>query len=64
MSEDVCCLLVLWCHVMFKPLIRFEFIFVFCLRECSNFIGLHEAVQVSQHHLLKRLSLLHFWLLC
>ena len=26
---------------------------------CSNFIDLHEAVQLSQHHLLKGLSFLH-----
>ena len=25
------------------------------VRECSNFIDLHAAVQLSQHHLLKRL---------
>ena len=33
------------------------------VRECSNFILLHVAVQFSQHHLLKRLSFLHciFW---
>ena len=29
------------------------------VRECSNFILLHVAVQFSQHHLLKRLSFLH-----
>ena len=29
------------------------------MRECSNFILLHVAVQFSQHHLLKRLSLPH-----
>ena len=34
-----------------------EFIFVYGVRECSNFILL--AVQFSQHHLLKRLSFLH-----
>ena len=28
-------------------------------RECSNFINLHAAVQLSQHHLLKRLSFSH-----
>ena len=27
------------------------------VRKCSNFILLHVAVQFSQHHLLKRLSL-------
>ena len=39
-------------------LIHFEFIFVHAVRECSNFIVLHVAVQFSQHHLLKMLSFL------
>ena len=43
----------------FRSLIRFEFIFVYGVRECSNFILLHVVVQFSQHHLLKRLSFLH-----
>ena len=43
----------------FRSLIHFEFIFVYGVRECSNFILLHVAVQFSQHHLLKRLSFLH-----
>ena len=43
----------------FRSLIHFEFIFVYGVRECSNLILLHVAVQFSQHHLLKRLSLLH-----
>ena len=34
----------------FKSLIHFEFIFIFGVRECSNFILLHVAVQFSQHH--------------
>ena len=48
----------------FRSLIHFELIFVFGVRECSNFIPLHVAVQFSQHQLSKRLSLLHcrFWL--
>ena len=37
----------------------FSFIFVYGVRECSNFILLYVAVQFSQHNLLKRLSLLH-----
>ena len=47
----------------FGSLFHFEFIFVYGVRECSNFILLHVAVWFSQHHLLKRLSLLHsiFW---
>ena len=43
----------------FRSLIHFEFIFVYGVREYSNFIFLHVAVQFSQHHLLKRLSFLH-----
>ena len=43
----------------FRSLIHFEFIFVYGVRKCSNFILLHVAVQFSQHHLLKRLSLPH-----
>ena len=41
----------------FRSLIHFEFIFAYGVRKSSNFILLHEAVQFSQHHLLKRLSL-------
>ena len=43
----------------FRSLIHFEFVSVYGVRECSNFILLHVAVQFSQHHLLKRLSFLH-----
>ena len=43
----------------FRSLIHLEFIFVYGVRECSNFILLHVAVQFSQHHLLKRLSFLY-----
>ena len=43
----------------FMYLIHFEFIFVYGIRECSNFILLHVAVQFSQHQLFKRLSFLH-----
>ena len=43
----------------FRSLIGFEFIFVYGVRKCSNFIVSHVAVQFSQHHLLKRLSLPH-----
>ena len=43
----------------FRSLIYLEFIFVYGVRKCSNFIFLHGAVQFSQHHLLKRLSFLH-----
>ena len=47
MSEMFClCSLlgVLWCHVMFKSLSHFEFIFVLGVRVCSDFIDLHAAV--------------------
>ena len=44
----------------FRPLIHFEFIFkVYGVMKCCHFILLHVAVQFSQHHLLKRLSLPH-----
>ena len=43
----------------FRSLIHFEFISVYGVRECSNFLLLHVAFQFSQHHLLKRLSFLH-----
>ena len=43
----------------FRYLIHFEFIFVYSVRKCSNFILLHVAVQFSQRHLLKRLFLPH-----
>ena len=39
----------------FRPLMHFEFTFVYGVRKCSNFILLHVAVQFSQHHLLKKL---------
>ena len=43
----------------FRSLIHFEFMFVYGVKECSNFILLHITVQFAQHHLLKRLSFLH-----
>ena len=43
----------------FRYLIHFEFIFVYGVRKCSSFILLQAVDQFSQHHLLKRLSLLH-----
>ena len=39
---------------MFKSLRHFELIFVYDERMCSNLIGLHVTVQLSQHDLLKR----------
>ena len=44
----------------FRSFIHFEFIFVYSVRKWSRFILLHVAVQFSQHHLLKRLSLFHW----
>ena len=42
-----------------RSLIHFEFIFVYGVRKCSNFILLKVVDQFSQHHLLERLSFLH-----
>ena len=53
--------MVLW--LIFKSFIHLEFIFVYGVSWWSNFIFLHVAVQISQHHLLKRLFLLHFMFL-
>ena len=51
---------VLWFHVLYVSLQTiFEFTFLCDIRECCNFIDLHAAVQLSQHHLLKRLSFLY-----
>ena len=49
--------------LIFQSLIHFEFIFVYGIRKCSSFILLHVAVQLSQHHLLKSLSFLHWIIL-
>ena len=43
----------------FKFLIHLEFSFTYGVRECSNFMLLHVAVQFSQYHLLKRKSFFH-----
>ena len=42
-------------NLIFQSLSHFEFIFMHGLRVCSNFIDLHVAFQLSQHHLLKRI---------
>ena len=42
-----------------RSLIHFEFIFMYGVKKCSNFIPLPVAVQFSQHELLKRLSFPH-----
>ena len=45
------------CFIMYsltpRSLIHFEVIFVYYVRECSNFILLQVAAQFSKHHLLK-----------
>ena len=41
--------------LLFKYLSHFDLIFVYGKRMCFNFTALHEIVQISQHHLLKRL---------
>ena len=43
----------------FRPLIHFEFIFVYGVRKCSSFILLQVVDQFSQHRLLKKLSFFH-----
>ena len=43
-----------------RSLIHFDFIFVYGIRECSNFILLYVSVQILQHHLLTSLSFLHY----
>ena len=45
--------------LMFRSLIIFEFIFVYGVRKCSSFILLQVVDQFSQHHLFKKLSLIH-----
>uniref|UniRef100_A0A8W4FIX6 Uncharacterized protein n=1 Tax=Sus scrofa TaxID=9823 RepID=A0A8W4FIX6_PIG len=42
-----------------RSLIHLEFISVYGVRECSNVILFHVAVQFSQHHLLNKLSFFH-----
>ena len=43
----------------FRSLIHSEFIFVHGVRKCPSFNLLQVVDQFSQHHLLKRLSLIH-----
>ena len=45
--------------LIFKFLIHLEFSFMYGIRECSNFMLLHVAVQFLQYQLLKRKSFLH-----
>ena len=42
-----------------RPLIHLEFIFVYGVMQCSNFILFHVAIQFSQHNLLNKLFFLH-----
>ena len=44
-------------------LIHFKFIFVYGVRKCSSCILLHVVDQFPQHHLLKRLSFVHYMFL-
>ena len=44
--------------VTFRSLIHFEFISLYDIRKCFNFIFLHVTILLSQHHLLQRLSFL------
>ena len=50
-------------RLIFKSFIQLELIFVYGVSWWLSFIFLHVAVQLSQHHLFKRLFLLHFMLL-
>ena len=50
-------------QLIFKSFIHLEFILVYGVSWWSHFIFLHVAVQISHHHVLKRLFLLHFMLL-
>ena len=43
----------------FRSLTHFQFVFVYGVRKCSSFILLQVVDQISQHPLLKRLSLIH-----
>ena len=45
----------------FRSLTYLEFIFVYGVREYSNFIPLHVTVQFYQYHLLKILSFFHVY---
>ena len=47
-------------QLTFKSFVYFEFILVYGVRWWFSFTFLHVPVQFSQHHLLKRLFLLHF----
>ena len=63
----LCSLLrILCCHVLYLGIETiFSLFFINDVREYSNFIDLHVAVQLSQHQLLKRclFSIVYFYLL-
>ena len=63
MSESVLPMFSSWNFIVsgltFRSLIHFEFIFVYGVRKCSSFLLLQVVDQISQHHLIKRLSLIH-----
>ena len=44
---------------IFKSLSHFDFIFMYDVRVHTNFIDLYAVVQLSEHHLVRRLSFLH-----
>ena len=44
----------------FRSLIYFEFITLYGVRKCSNFILLHVAVQFSQHYFFLELLIFSF----
>ena len=46
-------------NLIFRSLIHFELIFLYCDRQLSSFILLPVAFQFSHHHLLKRLFFFH-----
>ena len=50
----------------FRSLIHFEFIFIYGVRKCSNFILLHAAVQWNKHHYWRDslFPIVYFYLLC
>ena len=50
-------------QLIFKSFIHLDFILVYGISWWSSFIFLHVAVQLSHHHFLKRVFLLHFMLL-
>ena len=49
-----------WTNLTYRSLIHFKIIFVYGVSECSDFILWHLGLQFSQHHLLKKLSFLHY----